>query len=203
MGTNATTTSTSTTTTQATQGKGSQATQATQAPAKPASQAKATAAKPAPAKAQGKATQGKGKGSQAAPMAVVPAQAIATGTRQPVVCTTSQPVTGPNLLAAVAAGTVRFAKVRGTGTYRAWPVLAQGSQAHKRATTYATAYAGGKGQPVAAIAKQHGTSVPTVRRALTALAFTQALHSAKPATLAALAKAATAHAAQGGQHAAK
>lgn len=111
--------------------------------------------------------------------------ATTTSTR-PVVATSAEKVTGPTLLAAVYGGKVRFSKVRETGTLRAWPVLAPGTPARKQADLVDSKRAAK--QPVEAIAKEMKVSVPTVRRIITALAFTKELESLKVAEKAALAK---------------
>lgn len=114
--------------------------------------------------------------------------ATSTSTR-PVVAITSGKVTGPTLLAAAYGGTVRFAKVRETGTLRHWPVLAPNTPARKQAEEIMKARAAK--QPVEAIAKSLSVSVPTVRRSITALAFTLELESLKAGERSALAKALT------------
>lgn len=109
----------------------------------------------------------------------------ATSTR-PVVVHATAKVTGPTLVAAAHAGTVRFAKVRESGTLRAWPVLAPGSAARKQAEGIQAKRAAK--QPVEAIAKEMKVSVPTVRRAITALAFTLEVEKMSAKDRAALAK---------------
>jgi hypothetical protein len=114
--------------------------------------------------------------------------ATSTSTR-PVVAIASGKVTGPTLLAAAYGGTVKFAKVRETGTLRHWPVLAPNTPARKQAEEIMKARAAK--QPVEAIAKSLNSSVPTVRRAITALAFTLELEGLKAGERSALAKALT------------
>lgn len=97
--------------------------------------------------------------------------AITTSTStRPVVASATEAVTSANLIAAIHGGKVRFAKVRETGTLRSWPVLVPGSPAHSQAQQVLQARAAK--QPVEAIAKEHGVSVPTIRRLITAAAFT-------------------------------
>lgn len=112
--------------------------------------------------------------------------ATSTSTR-PVVAIATGKVTGPTLLAAAYGGTLKFAKVRETGTLRHWPVLAPNTPARKQAEEIMKARAAK--QPVEAIAKALNTSVPTVRRSITALAFTLELEGLKAGERSALAKA--------------
>jgi hypothetical protein len=114
-----------------------------------------------------------------------------TTTRQPVAVFATEPVTGPKLVQAAYDGTVTFSKVRGTGTLRHWPVLAKGTPARKQADDIAARRA--KGETVEAIAKAMHKSVPTVRRVITALAFTQEIEGLKAADKSAIAKAANAN----------
>lgn len=114
-----------------------------------------------------------------------------TTTRQPVVVHTSEKVTGTGLLEAAYGGTVRFSKVRSTGTERHWPVLAPGSAQRKQAEDIMARRA--NKETVDAIAASLHTSVPTVRRTITALAFTLELEAMKAADRAAIAKAANAN----------
>ena len=114
-----------------------------------------------------------------------------TTTRQPVVVHTSEKVTGAGLLEAAYGGTVRFSKVRSTGTERHWPVLAPGSAARKQAEDIMKRREAK--ETVDAIAASLHTSVPTVRRTITALAFTLELEAMKAADKAAVAKAANAN----------
>jgi hypothetical protein len=84
-----------------------------------------------------------------------------------------EPVTADNLLDAVHAGTVTFYKVRENGSLRNWPILT--GKARKAAEKIAAAHEGG--EKIADIAKKAHTSVPTIRRAITALNFTIEIES--------------------------
>lgn len=108
-----------------------------------------------------------------------------TTTRRDMLVFASEPVTGTHLLEAAYGGKVRFAKVRESGTLRAWPVLAPNTPERKRAERLA-----GSGKPVAELAKAENVSVATLRRTLVSLAFTLELEGMKAKELAALAKAA-------------
>lgn len=114
-----------------------------------------------------------------------------TTTRQPVAAIADEAVTGTTLLAAAYGGKVRFSKVRSTGTQRHWPVLAKGSKERKAAEAIEARRA--KGDTVEAIAKAMHKSVPTVRRTITALAFTRELEGLSAKDRAAVAKVANAN----------
>lgn len=114
-----------------------------------------------------------------------------TTTRQPIVAVATEKVSGTGLLEAAYGGKVSFSKQRSTGTLRHWPVLAPGSAQRKQAEEVAKARAAK--QPVEAIAKSLSVSVPTVRRVITALAFTLELEGLSAKDRAALAKVATAN----------
>lgn len=114
-----------------------------------------------------------------------------TTTRQPIVAVATEKVSGTGLLEAAYGGKVSFSKQRSTGTLRHWPVLAPGSAQRKQAEEVAKARAAK--QPVEAIAKSLSVSVPTVRRVITALAFTLELEGMSAKDRAALAKVATAN----------
>lgn len=107
-------------------------------------------------------------------------------TSRPVLVVASEKVTGPTLLEAVYGGKVRFAKERASGTTRAWTILAPGTKERAQAETVLERRAAK--QPVEAIAKDMKVSVPTVRRMITALAFTREVESMKATEKAALAK---------------
>jgi len=77
------------------------------------------------------------------------------------------------LAAALAEGSLRLRWQRGTGTLRALPYLADGTPAREVATYFQLRRE--EGASVAAIAADTGTSRATVRRALTALALTEAV----------------------------
>lgn len=95
-----------------------------------------------------------------------------TTTRQPVIVTAVEKVTGTNLLEAAYGGKVSFGKVRSSGTVRHWPVLAKGSDARKAAEAVEAECKSGT---VSDVAAKRNQSVATVRRTLTALAFTREL----------------------------
>lgn len=114
-----------------------------------------------------------------------------TTTRRPIVAVATEKVTGTGFLEAAYGGKVHFAKVRESGTMRAWPVLAPGSEARKQAEGVLAQRA--EGITVEAIAKGMHKSVPTVRRIITALAFTHELEAMNAKALAALAKEANAN----------
>lgn len=107
-------------------------------------------------------------------------------TTRPLVATATAKVTGTTLLAAAYGGTVKFAKERSSGTMRHWPVLEPGTKA--RAEAEAIMERRAAKQPVEAIAKDLNVSVPTVRRHITALAFTLELEGLSAKAKAALAK---------------
>lgn len=113
-----------------------------------------------------------------------------TTTRQPMLAIAKEPVTGTSLLEAAYGGKIQFAKVRGTGTLRHWPVLAKGSAQRKDAESIEAQVAK---SGVAATAKERNVSVATLRRTLTALAFTKELEAMSAKDRAALAKAANAN----------
>lgn len=114
-----------------------------------------------------------------------------TTTRQPMLAVAVEPVTGPNLLAATYGGKVAFHKVRTSGTMRRWPVLEPGTPARKEAEK-SEALAKGKGG-VPAAAKAANVSVATLRRTLTALAFSRELEALNAKERTSVAKAATAN----------
>jgi len=116
---------------------------------------------------------------------------LATSGKRDIRVVSDQPVSGTALLEAAYGGKVRFFKVRGTGTLRAWPVLAPGSKERKAAEGYASKVAAK--QPVAKVAKEANVSVATMRRTLTSLAFTQGLEAMSAKERAALAKEAVAN----------
>jgi hypothetical protein len=78
------------------------------------------------------------------------------------------------LAAACAAGTVALYRVRASGTLRHIPFLVDGTPARMEAEWYAWQIAD-EGQPVRVVATAAGVSVATLRRALTALALTEAI----------------------------
>lgn len=98
----------------------------------------------------------------------------------------TSPVTPGTLLEAAFGGSLEFHKVRATGTTRRWPVLAPGSTERKAAERLAKAVA--KGTTVTELATANHTSVATVRRSLTALAFTQEVEGLSKADRKAIAK---------------
>lgn len=113
---------------------------------------------------------------------------LTTASGLALVAIAKEPVTGPTLLEATYGGTVTFHKQRGNGTFRSWPVLAPGTKERKQAEAWKASK-----QPVPALAKASHTSVPTVRRALVALAFTEELEGMAAKGRTALAKEANAN----------
>lgn len=85
---------------------------------------------------------------------------------------TTEQTTSP-LAAACEAGTVRLYRLRANGTRRAVPYLT--GDAREVAEYYAEQREAG--QSVAAIATEAGTSRPTLRRALAALALTEEIEA--------------------------
>lgn len=116
---------------------------------------------------------------------------VSTSTRQPMFAVAAEKVTGTHLLEAVYGGKVRFAKVRGTGTLRSWPVLEPGSKDRAEAEAIVSAK-----RSVAEVAKERHVSVATVRRLLTALEFTLELEGMNSKEKAAVAKVANENAAE-------
>lgn len=100
-----------------------------------------------------------------------------TTTRQPMLVVATEKVTANTFVEAAFGGKVRFAKRRSSGTLRTWPLLAPGSSERKSAESLAAAVA--KKVPVATLAKEANVSVATLRRTLTALAFTQEVEALK------------------------
>lgn len=109
-------------------------------------------------------------------------------TRMSVVAVAKEPVTGPTLLAAAYGGTVKFAKVRSSGTMRGWPVLAPDSKDRKAAEALRAEVAKAGKNGVSQAAKRHHTSVATIRRTLISLQFTEELEGMNKTALSALAK---------------
>lgn len=116
---------------------------------------------------------------------------VSTSTRQPMFAVAAEKVTGTHLLEAVYGGKVRFAKVRGTGTLRSWPVLEPGSKDRAEAEAIVSAK-----RSVSEVAKERHVSVATVRRLLTALEFTLELEGMNAKEKAAVAKVANENAAE-------
>lgn len=109
-------------------------------------------------------------------MTALAAQHASTTTRRNMLITASEPIkSGAALLEAAYGGKVQFHKVRNTGGLRRWPVLTPGTAQREQAENVAALRA--DGVKVQVIAESLSVSVPTVRRMIVALAFTQELEA--------------------------
>lgn len=108
-----------------------------------------------------------------------------TTSTRPMLAVATEAVTGTALLEAAFGGKVQFFKVRETGTHRRWTVLAPKSTDRKKAEAIRAEVEKGT---VADVAAKHSVSVATLRRTLTALAFTEELEAMTAKERTALAK---------------